>query len=185
MVDFSDRKPTKEDLADAINRKVPDVIAPNLKVLFVGINPGIYTAAVGHHFAHPANRFWRALYEGGFTPRLFSPFENDKLLELGLGITNIVERPTVRADELKKEELLRGWEELQEKVLKYKPKWIAICGLGAYRMLFNKKANVGEQQEKIGSTRIWLLPNPSGLSASFTPKRLAQVFSEFKAHVTQ
>lgn len=101
-------KPTKEDLADAVNRRVPDVIVPNLKVLFVGINPGIYTAAVRRHFAHPANRFWRALYDGGFTPRLFSPFENEDLLNYGYGITNIVERPTLHADEVSREELAQG-----------------------------------------------------------------------------
>lgn len=176
-------KPTKEDLLDAANRKVPDIIGPDLKVLFVGINPGIYTAAVGHHFAHPANRFWKALHDSGFTPRLLSPFENDELIKYGYGITNIVERPTLRASELSREELERGWKKLTKKVRKYRPEWIAICGLDAYRTLFNKKAVIGEQPDKIGSTGIWVLPNPSGLNASFTPKRLAAVFSELKRKV--
>lgn len=173
-------KPTKEDLIDAVNRKVPDIIKSDLKVLFVGINPGIYTAAVGKHFAHPANRFWKALYNGGFTPWQFSPFENTELLKLGLGISNIVERPTLKAEELTKEELVKGWEGLVEKVKKYKPEWVAICGISAYRTLFNRSAQVGEQRETINGTKIWLLPNPSGLSASFTPVRLAEIFSDFR-----
>lgn len=173
-------KPTKEDLADAPNRRVPDIFGPNLKVLFVGINPGIYTAAVGRHFAHPANRFWKALYDSGFTPRLYSPFESEKLLNLGLGITNIVERPTLRANEVSKDELEKGWQVLEEKVKKYKPKWIAICGLDAYKKTFNKEAKIGRQAEKINGTGIWILPNPSGLNANFTPKKLARVFGELR-----
>lgn len=179
------RKPTKEDLLDAVNRKVPDIIAPNLKVIFVGINPGIYTAAVGHHFAHPSNRFWKALFDGGFTPRLLSPFENKKLLDLGYGITNIAPRPSLRAEELSKEELFHGWKILEQKVKKYKPRWIAICGLSAYRKMFGPKHFLGKQEEKIGETGIWLLPNPSGLSASFTPKRLAEVFRELKKIINE
>lgn len=178
-------KPTTEDLLDAKNRRVPDVIAKNLKVLFVGINPGIYTAAVRRHFAHPANRFWKALHSSGFTPRLFSPFENDKLLKLGYGITNIVERPTLHADELKKEELEEGWQKLEKKVRKYRPKWIAVCGIVAYRTLFGKNIQVGEQDKSIDETRVWLLPNPSGLSSNFTPERLSKVFGELKRKVDE
>lgn len=173
-------KPTKEDLADAVNRKVPDVISPGLKVLFTGINPGIYTAAVRRHFAHPANRFWKALCDGGFTPRLLSPFENEELLKYGYGITNIVRRPTLRADELSREELLEGWRVLERKVKRYQPAWVAVCGLDAYRKAFNKKAQIGKQEEKLFSSGLWVLPNPSGLNANFTPDRLAKVFSELK-----
>jgi TDG/mug DNA glycosylase family protein len=158
------------------------VIGPNLKVIFVGINPGIYSAAAGHHFAHPANRFWRALYDGGFTPRLFSPFENEELLKLGYGLTNIVEQPTLQADELSKDELLKGWQKLEIKAKKFQPRWLAICGIGAYRMMFGRNAQVGEQEKRIDDIGIWLLPNPSGLSASFTPKRLAEVFRELKEY---
>lgn len=176
-------KPTKADLADAIHRQVPDIIAPNLRILFVGINPGIYTAAVRHHFAHPSNRFWKALHDSGITPEPLTAFDNEKLLRYGMGITNIVQRPTKQASELRRDELQAGWKRLERKVQRYKPRWIAICGLDAYRKAINPKALLGEQPETINGTRIWVVPNPSGLNANFTPKRLAEVFGELKERV--
>src|SRR5436190_22940227 len=125
-------KPTKEDIADALNRKVPDLIAPGLKVLFCGINPGIYSGATGLHFARPGNRFWKVLHLAGFTPRQLDPSEEGELLELGYGITCIVERTTARADELSKDEYVEGGRGLVEKLELYKPQTLAVVGIGAY-----------------------------------------------------
>ena len=126
-------KPTKAQLLAAHNKFVPDLIAKNLIVLFAGINPGLYTAAIGRHFGRPGNRFWPALYGGGFTPRVFSPFENSLLLDLKFGITNIVERATARADELTDDELRAGGQRLQAKVNRCRPTVVAFVGIGPYR----------------------------------------------------
>ncbi|OQA03777.1 MAG: G/U mismatch-specific DNA glycosylase [bacterium ADurb.Bin400] len=177
-------KPTKIELAEAINKTVPDVIAPNLSVLFCGINPGLYTAAVGHHFARPGNRFWRALHQSGFTESLLSPEEEHKLLKHGYGITNLAARPTLKASEITKEELTEGRRVLEAKVAKYWPRWVAILGLGAYRQAFGRKnARIGRQNEKIGQASLWVLPNPSGLNAHFTPSDLARLFRELRETV--
>lgn len=177
-------KPTKEQIVAAAGKTVPDVIAHDLRVLFCGINPGLYTAAVGHHFARPGNRFWRALYEAGFTERLLSPFEESELLESGYGVTNVAPRATATADLLAKEELISGGKRLATKVRHYRPTILAILGLGAYRAAFNRaRANGGRQEERIGETIIWVLPNPSGLNAHYQPKDLARLFRELKAEV--
>ena len=178
-------KPTVRDLAEAPRRRMRDIIAPDLKVLFVGINPGIYTAAIRRHFGRPGNRFWAALYAGGFTPRVFSPFENTELLALGLGITNIVPRPTVRADELTREELIRGTKTLAAKVRRYRPRFVAFLGVTSYRIAFDRKlAAVGEQPDhRVAGARVWVLPNPSGLNAHFTPGKLGGVFAELRRAV--
>src|ERR671913_767956 len=137
-------KPTKEEVQAAAGRTVPDVIAPDLRVLFCGINPGLYTAAVGHHFARPGNRFWPTLYAAGFTDRLLSPFDERELLKSGYGITNVVMRATAAADALTKEEIVAGGARLRAKVLRYHPKVLAVLGVGAYRTAFNQpKAVVG------------------------------------------
>jgi TDG/mug DNA glycosylase family protein len=177
-------KPTKEQLLAATEKTVRDVIAPDLRVLFCGINPGLYTAAVGHHFARPGNRFWPALYAAGFTDRLLSPFEERELLKSGYGITNVVARTTATADLLTKEEIVAGGERLRAKVLRYHPKVLAILGLGAYRTAFNQpKAIVGRQPDLIGQTTLWVLPNPSGLNANYQPAALARLFKELKEFV--
>ena len=177
-------KPTKEQLLAATEKTVRDVIAPDLRVLFCGINPGLYTAAVGHHFARPGNRFWPALYAAGFTDRLLSPFEERELLKSGYGITNVVARTTATADLLTKEEIVAGGERLRAKVLRYHPKVLAILGLGAYRTAFNQpKAIVGRQPDLIGQTTLWALPNPSGLNANYQPAALARLFKELKEFV--
>ena len=174
-------KPTKEQLLAATEKTVRDVIAPDLRVLFCGINPGLYTAAVGHHFARPGNRFWPTLYAAGFTDRLLSPFDERELLKSGYGITNVVPRATASADLLTKEEMLEGGVRLRAKVLRYHPKVLAILGLGAYRTAFNQpKAVVGRQQDLIGNTILWVLPNPSGLNANYQPAALARLFRELK-----
>ena len=178
-------KPTKEQLLAATEKTVRDVIAPDLRVLFCGINPGLYTAAVGHHFARPGNRFWPALYAAGFTDRLLSPFDEHELLKSGYGITNVVARTTATADLLTKEEILAGGERLRAKVLRYHPKILAILGLGAYRTAFNQpKAIVGRQPDLIGQTVLWVLPNPSGLNANYQPAALARLFRELKESVS-
>ena len=177
-------KPTKEQLLAATEKTVPDVIAPDLRVLFCGINPGLYTAAVGHHFARPGNRFWPALHAGGFTDRVLSPFDERELLKSGYGITNVVARTTASADQLTKEEIVAGGEQLRKKVLRFRPRVLAVLGVGAYRTAFNQaKATVGRQNEMIGNTIVWVLPNPSGLNANYQPAQLAQLFSELKEFV--
>jgi double-stranded uracil-DNA glycosylase len=170
-------KPTRAELLAAKNKTVPDVIAPRLSVLFCGINPGLYTAAIGHHFGRPGNRFWPTLFAAGFTPRLFDPSEEQELRPLGYGITNVVARATAGADELTDREMIRGGKVLREKVQKFAPRYLAVLGMGAYRVAFEKpKAVVGLQEETIGETRIWVLPNPSGLNAHYQAKELARVF---------
>lgn len=175
--------PTRADLFAAKTRTVPDVIAPGLKILFCGINPGLYTAWAGHHFARPGNRFWPALFASGFTSRLLRPDEEHELLLLGYGITNLVSRATVAADELSREELMAGAGELRQKVIVNQPACLAILGLSAYRLAFQApKTTLGPQPESIGKTLIWVLPNPSGLNAHFTPKALARLFGELRRH---
>jgi len=160
---------------------VRDVIGSDLRVLFCGINPGLYTAAVGHHFARPGNRFWPALHAGGFTERLLSPFDERELLKSGYGITNVVSRTTATADQLNKEEILEGGEQLRAKVLRYRPRILAVLGLGAYRVAFNKpKAIIGRQDDLLGATVIWVLPNPSGLNANYQAADLARLFRDLK-----
>lgn len=179
-------KPNKEQIIAAAAKTVPDVIAPNLRVLFCGINPGLYTAAVGHHFARPGNRFWKALYDAGFTDRLLSPFDERELLESGYGVTNVVPRATPTADLLTKEEIIKGGKRLATKVRRYRPKILAVLGLGAYRTAFNQpKATVGRQEEKIGDTILWVLPNPSGLNANYQQVDLGRLFSQLRTAVNK
>lgn len=174
-------KPTKEQLLAAESKTVRDVIAPDLRVLFCGINPGLYTAAVGHHFARPGNRFWPALYAAGFTDRFLSPFEERELLKSGYGITNVVPRATNSADLLTTDEIVNGGKRLRAKVLRYQPRILAVLGLGAYRVAFAQpKAVVGPQEEWIGGTMLWVLPNPSGLNANYQPQDLARLFLELR-----
>lgn len=178
------RKPTKQELLEAAGKTLPDVIAKNLRVLFCGINPGLYTAAVGHHFARPGNRFWPALYHAGFTDRLFSPYEEAELLDLGYGITNLVARATATAAELRKEEYVEGGRLLEKRVMRYTPAYVAFVGVGAYRDAFNRpKASIGLQPETLAGARIWALPNPSGLNAHYQAKDLARVFAELREAV--
>jgi TDG/mug DNA glycosylase family protein len=163
----------------AHDKTVPDLIAKNLKVLFVGINPGLYTAAIGRHFGRPGNRFWPALYAGGFTPNLLSPFDNKQLLKFGYGITNLVPRATARADELNRDELVAGVKTLETKVRKYRPRIVAIVGVSSYRIAFARpKAIMGRQEEKIADATLWVLPNPSGLNANYQPADLKRLFAE-------
>jgi double-stranded uracil-DNA glycosylase len=175
-------RPTPADLAAANGRSIPDVIAPDLAVLFCGINPGLWSAATGHHFARPGNRFWPALYRGGFTPRQLAPAEQELLLGYHLGITNVVARGSARADELTPAELVAGGELLRARVARFAPRWLAVLGIGAYQTAFGRrKAVFGEQPDTLGSTRVWVLPNPSGLNASWQLDRLAGEFARLRA----
>jgi TDG/mug DNA glycosylase family protein len=174
-------RPTRQQLAAAANKTVPDIVAPNLKVLLCGINPGLYTAAIGHHFGRPGNRFWPALHAGGITPRAFSPFEELQLLPLGYGITNIVARATATAADLSADELRADAKKLIRKVEKLEPKLLAVIGVGAYRVAFDwPQATIGLQDDRIGTTRIWVLPNPSGLNAHYQPKELGRLFAKMR-----
>ncbi|HYC92952.1 MAG TPA: G/U mismatch-specific DNA glycosylase [Thermoanaerobaculia bacterium] len=178
-------KPTPEQIASAAGKTLPDVIAPGLDVLFCGINPGLYTAAVQQHFGRPGNRFWPTLHRAGFTPRLFHPSEQHELLKLGYGITNVVARATAAADELTPEELKAGGETLTRKVLTYQPRYLAIVGIGAYRTAFGRpKAKLGLQEETIGETKIWVLPNPSGLNANYQAGALVELFRGLREAAT-
>lgn len=175
----SPRKPSRDQILQAQDRTVPDLIAPGLKVLFSGINPSLYSAAIGHHFARPGNRFWPALRAAGITPRLFTPFEGDLLLDLGCGITNVVDRATAAAAELSVAEMIAGGEALAAKVRRFAPAFIAFLGITTYRSAFGRpRAVVGPQPERLGGSRIWVLPNPSGLNAHYQVADLGRLFAE-------
>jgi TDG/mug DNA glycosylase family protein len=177
-------RPSRADLLAAAGKTVPDVIVPELKVLFCGINPGLYTAAIGHHFGRPGNRFWPTLHSAGFTPRLFDPSEEQQLLPLGYGITNVVDRASAAADELSNAEIVAGGKVLAEKVTVWKPQFLALLGVGAYRVAFARpKAAIGLQPELIGVSRVWVLPNPSGLNAHYQAADLTRVFEELRKSV--
>lgn len=174
-------RPTREAVAAAAGRTVPDVIAPGLRVLFCGINPGLYSGATGHHFARPGNRFWPALHAAGFTDRVLAPWEEHLLLGRGYGITNLVARATASAAELTAAELIAGRQRLERTVRRYAPGWVAVVGIGAYRTAFGRpRAPIGAQPERLGSTGLWVLPNPSGLNANHQIAELAAAFRELR-----
>ncbi|MSS73110.1 MAG: G/U mismatch-specific DNA glycosylase [Candidatus Latescibacteria bacterium] len=179
-------RPSREELLAAAGKTVPDVIAPGLRVLFCGINPGLYTAAVGHHFARPGNRFWPTLHGAGFTDRLLSPFEERELLKGGYGITNLVARATAAADELAGEEYVEGRKGLEAKIRRYRPKCLTVLGMGAYRTGFGRpRATLGRQAETIDDAMIWVLPNPSGLNANYQMADFVWLFRELREMVKQ
>jgi double-stranded uracil-DNA glycosylase len=175
-------RPTAADLAAARTRTLPDVIAPGLAVLFCGINPGLYSAATGHHFARPGNRFWPVLHQSGFTPRQLAPAEQELLPGYGLGVTNVVARATARAGELTASELLAGAARLIGLAAEYRPRFVAVVGISAYRTGFDRpQATIGEQPEPIAGSRLWVLPNPSGLNAHYQLPALIEEFRTLRA----
>lgn len=177
-------RPTRAELLSAADRTVPDVIAPGLSVLFCGINPGLYSAYTGHHFARPGNRFWPALHAGGFTPRLLRPDEERELLALGYGITNVVGRASAAADELSTNEFVVGGRRLRARVKRHRPRCLAVPGVGAFRVAFDRpKAVLGPQPDSIGETKVWVLPNPSGLNAHYRAAELATLFRRLREAV--
>ena len=179
---MQDPRPTKADLLAARARTIPDVIGPGLNVLFCGINPGLYSAAIGHHFGRPGNRFWPALHAGGFTNRVYSPYEDASLLELGFGITNLATRATAAADELSDEELTQGRRALVRKVRRFQPGCLAVLGVTAFRTAFSKpEAKLGKQAWTIDETVVWVLPNPSGLNAHYQLADLGRLFAQLRS----
>jgi double-stranded uracil-DNA glycosylase len=175
------RRPTPAEVAAAAGRTIPDLVGPGLRVLFSGINPSLYSAATGHHFARPGNRFWPALHRSGFTPRLLHPAEQTDLPALGLGITNVVARATARADELSPAELIAGGRILTALVARWRPRYLAVLGVTAYRTAFARRAAViGPQPETVGGVPVWVLPNPSGLNAHFQIDDLAREFATLR-----
>jgi len=173
------KKPTLEEVQAAHGKRLPNILAPDLDVVFCGINPGLYSGAVGCHFARPGNRFWAALHASGFTDRLLEPHEQKEMVQYGCGLTNLVARATSVAAELSTKELQVGRELLQRRVARYKPAWVAVLGKGAYQKAFRRpKAEFGRQEEDVGGARLWLLPNPSGLNAYYQPPELANMFRE-------
>lgn len=178
------KKPTREELLEAANQTMPDILAPNLRVVFCGINPSVYSVVVGHHFARPGNRFWPALFAAGWTPTRFHPTQDRELLGLGLGITNVVARSSVAAAEVSPQEFDEGGRILRAKMQTLKPQVLAVLGIGAYRTAFKQpKAMPGLQEQTIGGTRVWVLPNPSGLNAHYHPPDLARLFLELREWV--
>lgn len=170
-------RPTAAELDAARSRVLRDVIAPELSVLFCGINPGLYSGATGHHFARPGNRFWPALFQAGFTPRLLSAAEDQTLPAHECGVTNLVARTTANAAELGVDELKEGGRHLRVKVARFRPRWLAILGIGAYRRAFGQpRAALGPQPGDLAGARVWVLPNPSGLNASYQLPALVQAF---------
>ena len=174
-------RPTRGQIEAARGKRIADVITVELDVLFVGINPSLYSAAVGHHFARPGNRFWPALHGAGLTPRLFSPFEDQQLTEHGCGITNLVARATARADELSAEELRRGGRSLATKVRRRQIRCVAFLGVTAYRTAFAEPAaQVGPQEHGIGGAELYVLPNPSGLNAHYQLPDFVELFAQLR-----
>jgi TDG/mug DNA glycosylase family protein len=178
------RRPTAAELRAARGRTIRDVIAPGLDVLFCGINPGLYTAATGCHFGRPGNRFWPALHAAGFTRRLVGAWKQQELLKAGCGVTNLVARATVSADELSRAELCAGARRLERKVRRYHPRVVAIVGIGAYRAAFDEPgARPGLQPRTIGGAAVWVLPNTSGLNANHRPADFAEAFTALRRFV--
>ena len=164
-----------------VRGKVPDVIAPNLRVLFCGINPGLYSARVARHFARPANRFWKTLHQAGFTDTVWEADDQRRLLDVGCGVTNLVARETASADELDTEELVAGGRSLTRKARRYRPAWVAVLGVTAYRAAFAEPAaRIGRQERRLADAGVWVLPNPSGLNAHYQLDDLARAFAELR-----
>ena len=177
----SSGRPSRADLLAAKNKGIRDVIAPGLRVLFVGINPGLYTAWSGHHFARPGNRFWPALHAAGFSTRVLHPSEQRELLKDGYGITNLVNRATATAEEVAPSEFAAGRKRLAGKVRRYRPGAVAFLGVGAYCHAFGiKSCAIGRQAERFEGAEVWVLPNPSGLNANYQLPDLVRLFRQLR-----
>lgn len=175
-------RPTKQELAAAYGRTLPDLVAPGLRVLLVGINPSLWSGWSGHHFGRLSNRLWTTLHEAGLTPRRLRPEETDELLSAGIGVTNLVARATARADELSDEEIRAGVRHLEELVARWRPTVVAVLGVTAYRVAFSRpKAVVGRQPDPLGGATLWVLPNPSGLNAHYQQPALTAEYAALRA----
>jgi TDG/mug DNA glycosylase family protein len=178
--------PSKAELEAARGRTIPDVLGPDLDVVFVGINPGLWSGAVGHHFARPGNRFWKALHGSGFTDRLLTPLEDAMLLERDLGLTNLVARTTATAAGLAADEIRAGARELEDRLATLHPRSVAVLGIGAYRTGFARgDATLGLQDKDLGGARLWVLPNPSGLNAHYQLDELTERFLALRDAVAE
>ena len=175
------RHPTREELRAAYDATVPDLVAPGLAVVLCGINPSLWSGAVGLHFANPSNRLWPTLHVSGWSATRLQPSQTDELLGAGLGITNLVARATARADELAPAELVTGLTSVEAMADRWTPRWVAVLGLTAYRLATgDRTAQVGPQERRFGPARVWLLPNPSGLNASWQVPRLSRAYAELR-----
>ena len=171
--------PDGEPVAD--DKPVPDVIASDLSILFCGINPSLTSAARRHHFARPGNRFWPALHLAGLTPRVLEPDEDRELLQYGLGVTNVVDRPTRTAAELHAAELRAGAVALAGLVGRWRPRVLAVLGVTAWRVAFDRpRAALGLQPEAVGGAATWVVPNPSGLNAHYQLPDLARIYGALR-----
>ncbi len=181
MPDATFRRPTRAELLAAAGGTVPDLVAPGVRVLFCGINPSLYSSAVGYHFARPGNRFWPTLHASGFTERVLEPWEGRLLLALGCGITNLVARASASAAELAPGELRAARARLERKVRRLAPRWVAVLGIGAYASTFRAvRPRIGRQAERLAGAGLWLLPNPSGLNATHQLPELAEAFAALR-----
>lgn len=177
----SDKSPSRADLLASYGRVIPDLVGPGMRVLLVGINPSLYSGWTGRHFARPGNRLWRTLLDAGFTDRLVHPAETDTITAAGLGITNLVARSTARADELSREEIVAGLEPLRRLIRKHRPPHVAFLGISTYRIAFGQpRAAAGEQPDSLEGARVWVLPNPSGLNASYQQPQLTAAYAELR-----
>jgi double-stranded uracil-DNA glycosylase len=175
------RRPTRAQVLAAAGGTVPDLVAPALRVLFCGINPSLYSSAVGYHFARPGNRFWPTLHAAGFTARVLAPWEGQLLLTRGYGITNLVARASASAAELAPGELRDARARLERKVRRLTPRWVAVLGIGAYTTAFRTPApRIGRQEERLAGAGLWVLPNPSGLNAHHQLPELARAFAALR-----
>jgi|GEM_PF-220639 len=180
------QKPSLDEIQAARGRFLPDILGPDLDVVFCGINPGLYSAAVGYHFARPGNRFWKALHDSGFTDELLDPSEQQRLLEYGCGLTNLVPRATAVASELTRDELRRGRDDLSKKIGEAQPRCVAVLGIGAFRTAFRQhKGALGLQEETLAGVHLWVLPNPSGLNAHYQPPEFARLFKKLRVAIRQ
>lgn len=175
-------KPSRSELQAAYGAVVPDLVAPELKVLLCGINPSLWSGATGYHFANPSNRLWPVLHGSGWTPRRLHPAETAEVLRAGIGITNLVARATARADELRDDEVRAGLPAVVALAERWQPRWVAFLGMTAYRTATgDRRAQVGPQETRLGGVPVWLLPNPSGLNASWQLPRLIEAYGELRA----
>ncbi|MCC6677659.1 MAG: G/U mismatch-specific DNA glycosylase [Phycisphaerales bacterium] len=179
---MSPARPTKAQLAAARDSEtVPDIIGPGLAILFIGINPGLYSGATGHHFARPGNRFWPALFRAGLTPRQLHPSEEMELLEYGIGLTKFVHRATATAAELTDEEVRKGGARVKRMAARYRPKVACFLGVGAYNQAYGLKGTaVGLQTDRLGPAELWVLPNPSGLNANYQMPDFVRLFTRVR-----
>lgn len=178
-------RPTPDELISAEDRSIPEVIGPGVRYLFVGINPGPWSGATGHHFARPGNRFWPTLHGSGFTPRLLAPDDDATLIALGIGITNLVNRTTAKASQVTNDELRAGAARLGRTVEQHHPVAVAVLGVSAYRVAFDDPAAaIGRVAKPLGGAELWILPNPSGLNAHYQLPQLIDLFGSFRESVT-